>query len=71
MHLVPEDLRRSISTPWGSTVRVSPDEGIWTESCYKFSRASAESMLEEAGLRLASWHVDPDNYFALAVAAAA
>ena len=29
------------------------------------------SMLEEAGLRLASWHVDADNYFALAVAAAA
>ena len=71
MHLVPEEPQEVHLHALGLTVRVSPDEGIWTESCYKFSRASAETMLEEAGLRLASWHVDPDNYFALAVAAVA
>jgi len=71
MRLVPEEPQDVHLHALGLTVRVSPDEGIWTESCYKFTRASAGSMLEEAGLRLASWHVDADNYFALAVAAAA
>jgi uncharacterized SAM-dependent methyltransferase len=47
---------------------VSPGETIWTESCYKFSRASAQAMLEDAGLRLERWYVDRDEYFAVAVA---
>ena len=71
MHLVPEEPQEVHLRALGLTVRVSPDDGIWTESCYKFSRASTEAMLDEAGLRLASWHVDPDNYFALAMAATA
>ena len=48
-------------------MRFGPGEGIWTESSYKFSRAGVEAMLGDAGLRLARWHVDPANYFALAL----
>jgi uncharacterized SAM-dependent methyltransferase len=50
---------------------VSPEESIWTESCYKFTRGRAQAMLDGAGLRLERWHVDPDAYFAVAVAASA
>lgn len=71
MHLVPDSAQDVHLRRLGLTVRVSPDESIWTESCYKFSRGSAQSMLEEAGLRLDAWHTDPDNYFALALAAPA
>ena len=71
MHLVPESAQEVHLRGLGLTIHLAPDERIWTESCYKFSRASAQDMLEETGFRLASWHVDPDNYFALAVAAPA
>jgi L-histidine N-alpha-methyltransferase len=71
MHLVPDAAQDVHLRRLGLTVRVSADESIWTESCYKFSRRSAQSMLEEAGLRLDAWHTDPDNYFALALAAPA
>lgn len=71
MHLVPQEPQEVHLRALGLSVHVSPEDGIWTESCYKFSRASAEAMLDAAGLRLTSWDVDPDHYFALAVAAAA
>lgn len=71
MHLVPESPQEVHLRDLGLTIHLRPDEGIWTESCYKFSHASAQDMLEETGFRLASWHVDPANYFALAVAAPA
>jgi L-histidine Nalpha-methyltransferase len=71
MHLAPESTQNVRLGQLGLSIRVSPHESIWTESCYKFSRSSAQSMLEEAGLRLDGWHVDPDNYFALALAAPA
>jgi len=41
-------------------------ETIWTESAYKFTRASVEAMLDTAGLRLVRW--DSDGGFALALA---
>jgi uncharacterized SAM-dependent methyltransferase len=53
----------------GLTVRFRPGEDIWTESSYKFTRAGVEAMLAGAGLDLVQWHVDPANYFALALAA--
>ncbi len=71
MHLVPGSAQEVRLRRLGLDIRVSPDESIWTESCYKFSRASAQAMLEGAGLRLDSWHVDPHAYFAVAVAAPA
>jgi L-histidine N-alpha-methyltransferase len=53
----------------GLTIRFRPGEDIWTESSYKFTRDGVEGMLAAARLRLARWHVDPANYFALALAA--
>jgi uncharacterized SAM-dependent methyltransferase len=50
------------------TVRLQAGEGIWTENSYKFTRAGVTSMLADAGLDLEQWHVDPANYFALALA---
>jgi L-histidine N-alpha-methyltransferase len=69
MHLVadaPQVVRvRSLDL----TVRLEPSESIWTESSYKFTRASIGAMLEAAGLRLDAWHPDAGNRFALALAA--
>jgi L-histidine N-alpha-methyltransferase len=69
MHLVPHRAHEVNLRRLGLRIRLSPDESIWTESSYKFTRASTEAMLEETGLRLEGWHVDADGYFALAVVA--
>jgi len=71
MHLVPDTPEVIHVRGLGLTVRIAAGEGIWTESCYKFTRPSVAAMLEEAGLRLAAWHVDPGHNFALALAAPA
>ena len=71
MHLVPGVAQDVKLRRLGLDIRVSPEEGIWTESCYKFTRGTAQAMLAAAGLRLERWHVDPDAYFAVAVAASA
>src|SRR5262249_20220613 len=71
MHLVPDAPQLIHVRGLGLTVRIAAGEGIWTESCYKFTRHSVATILEEAGLRLAAWHVDPGHYFALAMAAPA
>jgi L-histidine Nalpha-methyltransferase len=69
MHLVadtPQTVRvRSLDL----TVRLEPSESIWTESSYKFTRASTRAMLQAAGLKLDAWHTDAAERFALAVAA--
>ena len=69
MHLVSDAAQAVKLGRLGLTIRFRPGEGIWTESSYKFTREGVESMLASAGLRLAQWHVDPANYFALALAA--
>ena len=51
------------------TVKVLPDETIWTESSYKFTHESTATMLREAGLHLEGWYADADNLFGLALAA--
>ena len=51
------------------TVQFEEGETIWTESSYKFTRASVEAMLDAAGLRLLRW--DTDGAFGLALAAPA
>jgi L-histidine Nalpha-methyltransferase len=71
MHLVPGVAQDVKLHRLGLEIRVSPEESIWTESCYKFTRGSAQAILHAAGLRLERWHVDPDAYFAVAVAASA
>jgi L-histidine N-alpha-methyltransferase len=69
MHLVATTAQTVRLERLGLTVRFRPGEDIWTESSYKFTRSGVEAMLGGAGLGLARWHVDPANYFALALAA--
>jgi L-histidine N-alpha-methyltransferase len=51
-----------------SAVTVAVDEGetIHTEVCRKFTRQSATEMVLEAGMRIARWHSDPDEWFSIA-----
>jgi uncharacterized SAM-dependent methyltransferase len=51
------------------TVLFEAGETIWTESSYKFTRASVEAMLAAAGLGLVRW--DTDDAFGLALASPA
>ena len=67
MHLVPDAAQTVRLRRLGLTIRFRPGEGIWTESSYKFTRPGVEAMLGDVGLGLARWHVDPANYFALAL----
>jgi len=67
MHLVADAAQTVRLRRLGLTIRFRPGEGIWTESSYKFTRPGVEAMLGDVGLGLARWHVDPANYFALAL----
>jgi L-histidine N-alpha-methyltransferase len=52
----------------GLRVEVAAGEEIRTEISAKFTRARVEEDFEAAGLRLAGWHVDGDERFALSLA---
>jgi L-histidine N-alpha-methyltransferase len=69
MHLVANRAQTVKLGRLGLTVRFQPGEDIWTENSYKFTRDGVQAMLASASLDLAQWHVDPANYFALALAA--
>ncbi|HYB70590.1 MAG TPA: L-histidine N(alpha)-methyltransferase [Candidatus Bathyarchaeia archaeon] len=71
MHLVADSAQRVTLHRLGLDVHFRAGESIWTESSYKFTRASVERMLTEAGLALRAWRVDPSNYFALVWASSA
>ena len=68
MHLVADTAQTVKLGRLGLTVRFRPGEDVWTENSYKFTRADVEVILADAGLDLTRLHVDPDNYFALALA---
>jgi L-histidine N-alpha-methyltransferase len=68
MHLRPSAPQTAALRELGLTIRVTPEETIWTESSYKFTRDGAEAMLKEAGLRLERWDTDGTALFALALA---
>jgi len=51
----------------GVDLRLTPGDEIRTEISCKYSRASLEAKLPGTGLRLAQWHTDPANRFALAL----
>ena len=68
MHLTPTSLQTVHLRKLALRISISPEESIWTESSYKFTRESTEAMLEEAGLRLERWHTDSKSMFALALA---
>jgi L-histidine Nalpha-methyltransferase len=68
MHLAADDRQTATVEDLDMAVAVEPGETIWTESSHKFTRLSARTMLEAAGLALVSWHTD--GTYALAVGAA-
>ena len=69
MHLIPEIPQTVRIRALRLAVTIMPDESIWTESSYKFTRATAESMLADAGLQIEEWLTDTGGRFALVVAA--
>ncbi|MGH7390156.1 MAG: L-histidine N(alpha)-methyltransferase [Candidatus Rokuibacteriota bacterium] len=71
MHLVATARQRVRVRSLDLTVWIERDETIWTESCYKFTRATVSAMLDAAGLRLQGWHTDEHEQFALVLAAPA
>ncbi|HTK90830.1 MAG TPA: L-histidine N(alpha)-methyltransferase [Verrucomicrobiae bacterium] len=68
MHLVADSAQDVRLERLGLSLHFAAGDDIWTESSCKFTRAGVETMLDEAGLHLAEWHVDPASYFALALA---
>jgi L-histidine Nalpha-methyltransferase len=68
MHLAADQRQTATVKDLDMAVDVEPGETIWTESCHKFTRVSAATMLSAAGLSLVSWHTD--GTYALAVGAA-
>jgi L-histidine Nalpha-methyltransferase len=69
MHLVSDRPQTVHVRAIDLTVRLEASETIWTESSYKFTRATTRAMLAAAGLRVAAWHTDRDERFALILAA--
>jgi L-histidine N-alpha-methyltransferase len=69
MHLVAEAAQVVRLRRLGLTVDLAPEERIFTESSYKFTRRSVEADLREARLRVERWHTDAEQRFALVLAA--
>jgi L-histidine N-alpha-methyltransferase len=70
MHLV---ARRDMDVhiPEAGTFHLRAGETIRTELSHKYDRATAEKLLQQAGLALDHWHPDADGAFALTVARSA
>jgi L-histidine Nalpha-methyltransferase len=68
MHLIATAPQRVHLRRLDLALDIAAGEGIWTESSYKFTRASASAMLTDAGLDLEAWHTDEAQRFALALA---
>jgi len=71
MHLVAGPRQTVRLRRLGLAIEVAPEEGIFTESSYKFTRSSTEADLARADLRLERWDTDPEHRIALALAAPA
>jgi L-histidine N-alpha-methyltransferase len=68
MHLIATAPQRVRFERLDLTLELEEGADIWTESSYKFTRESTESMLAEAGLSLEEWHTDADRRFGLVLA---
>ena len=68
MHLVPGSAQTVRLERLRLDLSLAPGESIWTESSYKFTRDSAQDMLEEAELTLDRWYSDESDMFALVLA---
>jgi L-histidine N-alpha-methyltransferase len=71
MHLVPDQRQQVRVRDLDLDVEIEPQETVWTESSYKFTRDVVRDMLVAAGLALESWYTDGASTFALALAARA
>ena len=71
MHLRPRTPQTARIGKLGLTVEISPEETIWTESSYKFTRESVEAMLADAGLKLDRWYAADGDLFGLSLASRA
>jgi L-histidine N-alpha-methyltransferase len=68
MHLVSR-VRQGVRIPAASfATSFEPGDWIWTESSYKFTRESTETMLAEAGLAIDTWYTDAEGRFGLVLA---
>lgn len=68
MHLRARAHQRVHVRALGMTVEFDAGETVRTEISRKFTRASGESLIAAAGLRVRRWWESPDGYFALALA---
>ena len=68
MHLIARVPQRVRVPRLGMEFDLDAGEGIWTESSYKFTRASTETMLADARLALEAWYTDEQERFALVLA---
>jgi L-histidine Nalpha-methyltransferase len=68
MHLRPTTPQVARVGKLDLTVEISPEETIWTESSYKFTRESVAGMLTAAGLKLERWYAAPGDMFGLSLA---
>jgi L-histidine N-alpha-methyltransferase len=68
MHLVATAPQRVRLTRLGLVLDFVEGDDIWTESSYKFTRASTAGMLAEAGLALEAWFTDSARRFGLVLA---
>ena len=68
MHLVSASVQVVNVRDSELTIQITPDESIWTESSYKFTKESTLAMLQEAGLGMEGWYTDGGGLFALALA---
>jgi L-histidine N-alpha-methyltransferase len=67
MHLIARAPQRVHLRRLDMVLDIAEGEGIWTESSYKFTHASATAMFAEAGLDLEAWYTDDAQRFALAL----
>ena len=65
MHLAPTSPQTVTLRDLSLTLRLLPEETIWTESSYTFTRESARTMIETAGLCIERWYSDTQDRFAL------
>ena len=63
MHLRPTRRQRVRLRRAGLALRLAPDETIWTESSYKFTRGTTGAMLHAAEMALDEWLTDDEGLF--------
>jgi L-histidine N-alpha-methyltransferase len=71
MHLRPRSPQVAHLRKLNLTIEISPEETIWTESSYKFTRESVAAMLADAGLKLDRWYAAPGDLFGLSLSSRA